>query len=200
MQYNSGVTSQREYEVPIMNNMLAHAAATPPLDSNTRLIPLTKGKFAIVDSADFDWLTQWKWCASLCDGRWYAMRKDYALGRRRGQTVYMHRFAMSAPRGIEVDHFDGNTLNNSRATNLRLATSQQNKFNTGPKSNNTSGYKGVSWNRKLQKWVAQAVINREHKYLGLHATKESAAEAYSKATASAHGVFAVSLRPPKVSH
>jgi len=196
MIYNCGVTSQREFEVPIMNTLFEQDAATPPEES-IRFIPLTQGKVAIVDAADFEWLNQWKWCASLCDGSWYAMRKDYALGRRHGKTVYMHRFAMRAPRGIEVDHFDGNTLNNSRATNLRLATSQQNKFNTGVKKNNTSGYKGVSWNKKLQKWVAQAVINREHRYLGLHATKELAAEAYVKATSPAHGEFSFSCRPKK---
>lgn len=64
-----------------MNNLSEQAAATPPEDSNTRHLSLTQGKFAIVDAADFEWLSQWKWCAAKSNGYWYAHRRA-GRGRR----------------------------------------------------------------------------------------------------------------------
>jgi hypothetical protein len=68
----------------------------------------------------------------------------------------MHRFILGLQPGDkrQGDHINGNSLNNQRC-NLRIATNSQNGANARKHSNNTSGYKGVTWNRKLQKWRVQ---------------------------------------------
>ncbi len=78
-------------------------------------IELTQGKVALVDDADYDWLSEYKWHVSKC-GRelWYAAR------RAKKKKLSMHRLILSAPFGLQVDHIDGDGLNNQRS-NLRLA-------------------------------------------------------------------------------
>lgn len=87
----------------------------------------------------------------------------------------------------ELDHKDVNYRNN-RWDNLRPATAAQNMANQGIRSNNTSGYKGVS--RKRDKWQVSICINRNHMNIGTYATKEEAAKAYIEATNRLNGVFA----------
>jgi hypothetical protein len=84
----------------------------------SKLIPLTQGKFAIVDNADFDWLNQWKWYAVKSYNTWYA---------RRFSSIPMHRQIMSAPSGTEIDHRNHNGLDNRRQ-NLRFSTSAENQW------------------------------------------------------------------------
>ena len=87
-----------------------------------------------------------------------------------------------------VDHIDGDGLNNG-IDNLRKATKQQNNFNRKGCSNSTSKYKGVSWNTKESKWVAQASINYKKYFLGYHSTEESASEAYQNFVKDRHKEF-----------
>jgi len=187
---NCGVTSQQEFEVPAMNNMLTHAAATPPEDSTTRLIPLTQGKFAIVDAADYEWLNQWKWQAK-CDKKrnlWYAERSLYFPETQKQTSILMHRVLINAQRGVEVDHRDRNGLNNQRS-NIRACTPQQNQFNRGPQKNNTSGYKGVSWDKSRNKWKANITLRGKTINLGLFIIITDAAKAYAEAAKWLHGEF-----------
>jgi len=80
-----------------------------------------------------------------------------------------------------VDHIDGNILNN-KVENIRWATKSQNCMNRVKASNNTSGYKGVCWNKQHQKWMAMIHLNGNNKYLGLYNTAEEASTAYVKAS------------------
>lgn len=175
-----------------MNTLIAQDAATPP-DDSTRLIPLTQGKLATVDAADYEWLNRWKWYAQLDKkrNRWYAKRSEWIAGKRR--FFAMHRCISNAPIGVQVDHRDGNGLNNRRG-NLRPATNQQNGCNRGPNSNNTSGHKGVSWYKRKNRWLAQIEIKvdgkRQIKYLGRFIEKADAAVAYAYAARKYHGDFA----------
>lgn len=109
----------------------------------------------------------------------YSSRKDGLCGK------YIHRMIMSEPPGMVIDHIDGNKLDN-RKENLRICTQQQNGWNRGKPSNNTSGFKGVCWHKQTQKW--QAIIN--HKHIGYFKTAEKAYEAYVKAAQELHGDFA----------
>jgi hypothetical protein len=77
-----------------------------------------------------------------------------------------------------LDHIDGNPLNN-RAENLREVSNQQNQYNRGANANNTSGFKGVFWDKPAGKWRAQLYHNRKSIFLGHYATPEDAAAAYA---------------------
>lgn len=102
----------------------------------------------------------------------------------------MHRLILNAPENMEVDHINGNRLDNRRE-NLRLCNSSQNKCNRGPRKDNKSGYKGVSWHGQRQKWTVR-IKTPYGKYLslGLYDDKKEAAMAYNKASVEYHGEFA----------
>lgn len=168
-----------------------HDYSTLPLFSlqpETKEIPLSKGKVAIVDAADYEWLNQWKWSASENrSGTWYARR---SLGTRDEQhTLMMHRAILNVQSKLHVDHINGNGLDNRRF-NLRLCTPAQNQYNRGICANNTSGFKGVYWVKGHEKWQAQIHVNGKHYHLGFFDTAEAAAYAYDTAALELHGEFA----------
>lgn len=140
------------------------------------LIPLTQGKYAIVDDSDYALLNQWKW--------YY--RSGYAV--RTSENIRMHRFILNAPKGFEVDHINGNGLDNRRC-NIRIVTKQQNQWNRGPYKCNKTGFKGVS---RLSSGNFQAAIRKDKKlvYLGFFSDPSDASLAYCKAAAELHGEFA----------
>jgi hypothetical protein len=155
--------------------------------SDTRLIPLTQGKSAIVDAADYDRLAPLKWHAHLKRNRWYVVHSEYQNGKI--IKIPMHRLVMDAPKGLQVDHKDGDGLNNSRS-NLRLATHQQNQWNRGKYKVSTSGIKGVYWYAKTSKWTAKIRVNGKLINLGYFAQKDVAAQVYAEAAKKYHGEFA----------
>jgi hypothetical protein len=88
----------------------------------------------------------------------------------------------------EIDHINGDKLDN-RIINLRLATRSQNNSNMLLRADNSSGYKGVSWQMPNRKWVARISLNRKRITLGFFDSKEDAAEAYRLASIQYHGEF-----------
>lgn len=156
----------------------------------TKQIPLTQGKFAIVDEEDFEYLNQWKW--------FYYKHKNtatgYAARNRRTDSAHrthftMHRQILGDKEKHEIDHIDGNGLNNSRK-NLRHCTRSQNQHNRNKYKNNTSGYKGVSFDKQSGKYCVNIQINKVQKKIGRYKTAEEAHEAYQKAALELHGEFA----------
>ena len=134
-------------------------------------IPLTQGKFALVDDKDFEWLKQFKWhCGE---------RGRYAVTKRNGTSVRMHRMINKTPQGFETDHINRNTFDNQRK-NLRTVTHAQNMFNLGTPKNNTSGYKGVSWHKPRKKWQANFSVNNKTVYIGLYSSIKEAILARKK--------------------
>lgn len=147
--------------------------------SNAKLIPLTKGQFAIVDAADYEYLSQWKWTADKKGKTFYAMRN------KNKRMLHMHVELL----GIKgVDHKDGNGLNNTRS-NLRAATKSQNACNAPLQTNNTSGFKGVCWHIKGAAWRACITIMKKQKHIGIFKNKKLAAMAYDKAALVHFGEF-----------
>ena len=140
-----------------------------PPNEEIRYIPLTRGLYAIVDAADYEWLSKHKWCARCdVDGkRFYACRNDH------GRVVLMHREIMKPGPGLVVDHLNHQTLNNRRG-NLHICTPLQNSKNSRRRIGK-SGYIGVY--RRGDKWSACYTHAGQDYYLGLFDTPEEAARA-----------------------
>lgn len=147
-------------------------------------IPLTRGKFAIVDAADEEALSRYSWSAiENPPGSWYA-RAEIA-----GRTVYLHRFLMGEPEGMTVDHVDGNGLHNTR-NNLRICTHAQNQANRkGLQKNNTTGFVGVV-RRRSGRYGAEIKHEGKKIRLGTFDSAIEAAAARDKAAIQYHGEFA----------
>ena len=112
--------------------------------------------------------------------------KLYVASSSKTNAIKMHRLIMNFPE-TEVDHKDGNGLNN-RKKNLRTATHQQNCWNRKKKKDGlTSEYKGVSFKTSKGKWVVQ--INGRH--VGLFTDEKEAALAYNTLAKIEHGEFAL---------
>lgn len=151
------------------------------------VIPLTKGKLALVDVDDMSRLTEHNWCATFKRGAWRAQRKVASGGTR--THIYMHREILCL-RGPEcVDHIDGNGLNNQKS-NLRLCTNAQNRQNQKTPCTNTSGMKGVSWDKKKGRWRAHIGIYGQCKFLGYFGDTLAAGLAYNNAATVLYGEFA----------
>jgi len=157
--------------------------------SMSKIIALTQGKVAIVDDGDFEWLNQFKWCAHKARNTYYAERA-VRVGLKRKQ-LQMHRFILGLDFGDkrQGDHINMDGLDNRRA-NLRIATVAENLHNRGKQKNNTSGYKGVFWEKKDKKWRARIKVDGERMHLGLFHDPADAARAYDKAAKKHHGEFA----------
>lgn len=127
---------------------------------------------------------------SLVEGfSWWITSHGYVIGYKRGfGKVYMHRLVAGAPKGLEVDHKNGDKLDNRRE-NLRTCTRSENMLNVAKFKNNKSGFKGVSWNKSTSSWVARISVNGKYVVLGYFDDIKSAATAYRKAGEKHHGDF-----------
>jgi HNH endonuclease len=159
-----------------------------------REILLTKGYTALVDDADYDWLSQYTWCASESWSRG-KMHKVYAVSgiriNGRKTTMRMHRLILGVDEHIvEIDHVDGNGLNNQRA-NLRVATRGQNASNSGKrKDSKWSKFKGIVFHERSGLWRAYTHKDHEVISLGYYKTEIEAAIAYDLGALMLHGEFA----------
>jgi hypothetical protein len=126
-------------------------------------INLTRGKVAMVDDADYDWLSEYKW----------HFKASAAYTKIKKKTISMHRLIMNAPEGMEVDHINHNRFDNRRE-NLRLCTKSQNQWNGILRKDNTSGYRGVSYVKRDKVWQAYIRIFGKGLHLGTYKTKSEA--------------------------
>jgi hypothetical protein len=140
-----------------------------------RKIKLTRGKFAIVDDEDFEYLNQYKW---YCSFYGYAVRDEG--GRKNKKAIPMHRFLNGTPSGLVTDHINRNKLDN-RKVNLRSVTGSQNCTNRGLNKNNVSGHKGVIWRKDIRRWSARIKTNYKEIYLGCFINIKDAIKARKKA-------------------
>lgn len=149
-----------------------------------REIKLTRGAVTLVDDDDYDLLMQWKWFKH--EGG-YACRSYYPRnesGKRLFVGIKMHRIITKCPPNLQVDHINGDGLDN-RKENLRVCTQHQNSLNKRKSNPETSYsiYKGVTFrkDRKERRWNAQITRNNKRKHLGYFNTEIEAALAYNAA-------------------
>jgi hypothetical protein len=153
-----------------------------------RRIPLTQGKFALVDPKNYYWLAAYHWYAYRSALTWYAHRAVKINGKR--SVISMHCQIMPLPKGLLVDHKNCNGLDNRRA-NLRPATHAENCHNRRKYSTPTSSrFKGVRWHKHGKKWAATIRGNNRAIHLGYFADETDAARAYDEAAKKYHKEFA----------
>lgn len=164
------------------------------MDCEAVRIPLTRGKFAVVDAQDAEMLQQYRWFY-LSSG--YAAR--HVVGGKGRKMMLMHRELMGATAAELVDHANHDGLDNRRA-NLRICSKAENQRNQRRNSKNTTGHKGVSYDKSRGKFAAGIQVDGRHITLGRFDVIEDAVSAYEAAARKYHGEFnyehsAVSVPP-----
>lgn len=161
-----------------------------------RKIPLTKGKYAIVDPEDYERLAQHKWHANKGGRTFYAARNVW-MKTGKTRLELMHRLILNVCGDVVVDHINHKGWDNRKA-NLRPATRMQNGRNRvkGKGRNYSSRYKGVAWIEASKRWRASIMVNRRLIFLGSFDDEIDAAKAYDRAALKYHGEFA-SLNFPR---
>ena len=154
------------------------------INADFLIVAHNTGAVATVSEEDFVFLLAFNWSQNP---RGHFVRNDH------GKVLMMHR-VIAERAGIDlsqyIDHIDRNKLNNKRE-NLRPATNQQNQFNRSQQVNSTSPYRGVTWDKNNQRWVARIRYgDKARKHLGSFSTAEAAAESYNNAAKLLHGEYA----------
>src|SRR5271157_2247714 len=128
-----------------------------------RRIPLTQDEYALVSERDYKYLLKWKWTFDRRKKSGYAIRRSPSPER---EKIYMHTAVANRMKlKGEIDHRHRDKLDNRRSI-LRAATRSQNSSNHDKQSNNTSGYKGVSWYERYSKWSSYIRLKGKRIFLG----------------------------------
>ena len=147
-----------------------------------KCVLLTQGKVAFVDDEDYAEISKHNWYATK-NHHWYAGRWG-PQGR-----IYMHRVIIMAKPGQQVDHINGNTLDNRRA-NLRMCNNSQNQQNRKACIKGSSRYRGVSFRKEYNRWYAGIKVYGKSIYLGSYCSEVEAARKYNEAAKHYFGSFA----------
>jgi hypothetical protein len=139
--------------------------------------------YAKIDSSMVEKCKPYKWHKG---GKGHSGNTDYVINC---DGLPLHRFVIGEPpKGYTVDHINRDGLDN-RVSNLRFATFSQNNMNKGVQKNNSSGYTGVEWHKKSQKWRARIKINRKSIALGEYKKLTDAVKARKEAEIKYFGEF-----------
>ena len=155
-----------------------------------RKIPLTRGKFAIVDPDDYHRLAKYKWHLAKSPTGSYAARWHRPKNPGKRKKIWMHRQIIHIPKGLVCDHINHNAHDNRKA-NLRPATPSQNLCNRPKtKTKTRSKYKGLEWDKTQKKWKVRIQLHGRKIYLGSFNSQINAAKAYDNAAKQYHKQFA----------
>lgn len=155
-------------------------------------IPLTQGKFAIVDDRDFQWLNKYKWWALKQSKRYYA------VGWINGKRITMHRVIIQIKHNEFIDHKNHDGLDNRRC-NLRLCSNAQNIANQQKRVNTRSKFRGITYDKSRNKWRSEIRVNQKLITIGRFEEEKDAAIARDIAALKYQGEFSV-LNFPDYSH
>lgn len=143
-------------------------------------IPLTQGMVALVDDADYEFLSAWKWYALKHGRTFYVVRARHKADRPGPTLIYMHRVLFCPPPGTETDHISGNGLDN-RQENLRAVTHAINNANRVHRNRNRIHDLPLGVHHSGRKFRAQIGVDGHIRCLGTFATPEEAHAAYMAA-------------------
>lgn len=150
-------------------------------------IPLTHGYVALVDDEDYERLRGYRWHAQSRRRLFYAFR--YLSKHERPRAVAMHREVVGAGAGTQVDHANGNGLDNRRE-NLRFCNHAQNQANRHSQVPHSSRFRGVSRDRKTGLWHPCLKVDQHTQHLGYYADEVTAARVYDAVALEIFGEFA----------
>jgi len=159
-----------------------------------KTIRLTQNQVAFVDDSDYEFLSQWRWCAvwMKCTRSYYAVRRARIYeGHQNGTRIWMHRQILGLAPGDkrQGDHANRHTLDNQRS-NLRVATREQQSANQRLSRDSRTGLKGVTWHKGQGIYHARIRVARKLIHLGQFTGKHEAHAAYCTAAIKYFGEFA----------
>lgn len=150
--------------------------------SETVLIRLKNGMNTVIDQQDYELVSKYRWHATKS-------KPFYAVTSINGVPVCLHHLILPKISGLDIDHRDGDSLNNRR-NNLRYCTHRQNLLNKSVQKNNKCGFKGVSFHRSSGRFRAQIQVDGRRLTLGHSDNAETAAKIYDEAALRHYGEFA----------
>lgn len=164
------------------------AKTTIRIEGDVAYVPLSKGYEAIIDAKDAKLVSWWSWYANEKPRTVYAVAK---IPKSSGSSVLkMHRLLTNAPEGMDVDHINGNDLDNRRS-NLRVVTRAENRANSKGRRDSASGLKGTTFIKAKNRWRATITVRGVLHHLGSgFKTAQEAHEAYLAAAKRLNGDFA----------
>jgi len=139
----------------------------------------SKGEEFYFDLEDYDKIKKYTWNYN---------QEKYVQSSPFGKILKMHRIIMNAPKGKVVDHINHTTYDN-RKKNLRICEHFENRINSKTYSNNTSGRKGVYWDKTRNKWMVLITVNKKTIHIGRFYEFEDAVKARELAEDKYHGEF-----------
>ena len=153
------------------------------LSNNYGICHCKNGIDALFDKEDFDLIKNHYWYLN-CMG--YIIPRD---NMQKNKDIFMHRLIMNCPDGLYVDHINHNVYDN-RKSNLRIVTTAQNEMNKGNRKDNTSGCKGVNWDKRHNKWHVRLSYNKVRMDLGYFDDFDKAVSVRKEAEKKYYGEYA----------
>ncbi len=153
------------------------------LGSGNKWHPVKTNIATLIDDEDYDRVVKYKWHLSKRNNLKYAVSS-----RGTNNYIKLHRLILDAKENQLIDHINGNGLDN-RKENLRFCSSVQNQMNTKIRKDNTSGHRGVMWNKRDKKWRAVIRINKKQTLIGKSYSKLEAIKMYDKKAKELYGEF-----------
>ncbi len=167
---------------------IKRASKPVQIEGDIARVPLSRGLFATIDACDARLVSRWNWIAGNCGGgRFIAVSRPRSGGKR--TEIKMHRLLLAAAADILVDHINGDPLDNRRS-NLRLASSAENAWNSRVSRRNVTGFKGVRRDQRNGRYSASIYVNGRNHYLGSADDAVAAHNLYKAAALKHFGEFA----------